>query len=299
MGKRNALLKRNTKAYLVFCAFVFPNLLMLAVFVYRPLLVNFYYSTLDWRLGSTTARVVGLANYREWLTDAGSRTTLLITGIFTVAGVGAVMILGLALAVALNRRIPGVGFARSAIFAPYVLSGVGLGLVWLFIFDPTYGALSGLLKLVGLHGPDWYQNGRWALVMVIIVYVWQHTGYAAIIYLAGLQIVPDELLESAALDGATGFTRFRKVVWPLLSPVTFFILVTVTLNSLKQFDIIKIMTNGGPLESTRTLMFQYYEEAFINFRAGYSATIAIILFVMMLIITLLQLRFVERKVHYA
>lgn len=291
--------RRNAKEYLTFCAFVLPNLLILAAFVYRPLLVNFYYSTLDWRLGAASARIVGLANYVSWFTDPTSLRTLRTTAIFTVATVGGSMILGLALGMALNRRVPGVGFARSAIFAPYVLSGVGIGLVWLFIFDPTYGALSGLLNLIGLTGPEWYLDGRWALVMVIVVYVWQHVGYAAIIYLAGMQAVPHELLEAAALDGAVGFRRFRQVVWPLLSPTTFFLLVTITLNSLRQFDLIKIMTDGGPLGSTRTLMFQVYEEAFVNLRAGYSATVATILFVLLLAITLLQMRFLERKVHYS
>lgn len=284
---------------LIFCALILPNALVIGAFVYRPLVLNIYYSTLDWRLGSTVARVVGLANYVEWATDPASIATLKITAIFAVTTVGGSMVIGLLLALALNTRIKGIGFVRPAVFAPYVLSGVGVGLVWLFIFNPNQGALVGVLQLLGLDSPPWYRSGGWALAMVIIVYVWQHLGYAAIIYLAGLQAIPQSLLDAAAMDGATGVARLREVVLPLLSPTTFFLLITISLNSLRQFDLIKIMTDGGPLNSTTTLMFQVYEEAFVNFRAGYSATVATVLFVILFVVAAINLLVVERKVYYS
>lgn len=283
----------------MFLGLALPNVVLIAVFIYRPLFSNIYFSTLDWTLGSATARVVGLQNYAQFFGDPESWSILRITLVFTVFTVGGTLVLGLLVAVALDRRLPGLTFARSAVFAPYVLSGVGVGLVWLFIFDPTYGALSGLLRYVGVAGPNWYLSPSWALAMVIIVYVWKNVGYAAVVYLAALQAVPRDVLEAASLDGAGGLTRFRSITLPLLSPTTFFLLVTTILSSLQSFDIIQIMTKGGPLFGTRTLMYDVYYEAFVDGRAGFSATVAVILFVILIVLTVFQMRFLERRVHYA
>ncbi|MHB1489130.1 MAG: carbohydrate ABC transporter permease [Cellulomonas sp.] len=290
---------RRTREYLVFLAFAGPNLVLIALFTYRPLLTNMYYSTLDWNLGSRTATPVGFGNYLRWFHDPSSLEVLRVTAVFTVATVGATLLLGLLLATALNRRIRGRTAARAIVFAPYVLSGVGVGLVWLFIFDPTYGALSALLRLWGTAGPDWYLDRSWALVMVIVVYVWKNLGYAAVVYLAALQSVPQDVLDAAALDGAGALRRFTRITVPLLSPTTFFLMVTTMLSSLQSFDLIQVMTKGGPLDGTTTLMYQVYVEAFVNGRAGYSAAVATILFVVLLLATLVQMRFLERKVHYA
>ncbi|WP_181034046.1 carbohydrate ABC transporter permease [Arthrobacter sp. GMC3] len=282
----------------VFLALALPNLLLIAFFTYRPLLVNMYYSTLDWTLGSTDATVVGLGNYLEFFTSGDAGSVLGTTAVFTLATVGGSMILGLAVAVALNQKIPGRTVARSAVFAPYVLSGVGVGMVWLFIFDPVYGVLSWVLRGVGLASPQWINDPNLSLLMVIIVYVWKNLGYCAIVYLAGLQSMPQDVLEAAALDGAGPIRRFFLVVFPLLSPTTFFLLITSLLSSLQAFDIIKIMTPTG--NGTGTLIFEAYLQAFGAYnRAGYSAAISVVLFVLLLVMTGLQLRFVERKVHYA
>jgi sn-glycerol 3-phosphate transport system permease protein len=290
--------RRHIKEYLVFLAFIAPNVILIALFVYRPLFSNMYYSLLNWTLGSTSATVVGLQNYIDFFTQPESWSTLRITAIFVFFGVFGSMAIGLLIAVALNRKLPGSTFARAAVFSPYVLSGVGVGIVWLFIFDPVYGALSPLLRYVGVNGPNWYLSPTWALVMVIIVYVWKNTGYAAVIYLAGLQAVPNEILEAAAVDGAGKFVRFRRIVFPLLSPTTFFLLVTITLSSLQSFDIIQIMTRGGPLFGTRTLVYDIYYEAFVAGRAGYSAAVSVILFLILFVLTVLQMRYLEKRVHY-
>jgi len=282
----------------VFLAFALPNLLLIAFFTYRPLLVNMYYSTLDWTLGSTDATVVGFGNYLEFFTSGDAASVLGATAIFTLATVGGSMVLGLLVAMALNQKIPGRTLARSAVFAPYVLSGVGVGMVWLFIFDPVYGVLAWVLRGVGLASPAWINDPDLALLMIIIVYVWKNLGYCAIVYLAGLQAMPQDVMEAAALDGAGPFRRFCLVSLPLLTPTTFFLLITSLLSSLQAFDIIKIMTPTG--NGTGTLIFEAYLQAFGAYnRAGYSAAISIVLFVLLLIITGLQLRFVERKVHYA
>jgi sn-glycerol 3-phosphate transport system permease protein len=290
--------RRTKRDALVFLALALPNIILIALFTYRPLLANMYYSTLDWTLGAPDAISVGLGNYIEFFTSSDASTVLGITAIFTVVTVGGAMLLGLLVAVALNLKVRGRGFARAAVFAPYVLSGVGVGLVWLFIFDPVYGVLSWVLRGFGASSPQWINDPTLALWMVIIVYVWKNLGYCAVIYLAGMQSIPSDLLEAASLDGSGSFRRFMSITLPLLSPTTFFILITSLLSSLQAFDIIRIMTRTG--NGTNTLIFEAYLQAFSTYnRAGYSAAISVVLFVLLLVVTGLQLRFVERKVHYS
>ena len=267
---------RTRREWLIFILMVFPNVALILAFTYRPLLTNIYYSTLDWTLGSDRATPIGLGNYKEFFTSADSLNVLKTTLIFTLATVGGAILIGLALAMVLNRALVGRGFARATVFAPYVLSGVGIGLVWTFIFDPTTGVLSAILRGLGLPVPQWFLKPNLSLTMVIIVYVWKNLGYCAVIYLAALQAIPRDLLEAAALDGAGKWATFRQVIWPLLSPTSFFLLMTTLLNSLQSFDLIRIMTPLG--NGTTTLMYDAYLQAFGGYnRAGYSAAVSTIL----------------------
>ncbi len=291
--------RRRRSALLWFLLLAGPNVALLLVFVYRPLIQSFYLSTLQWNLGSPVARQIGLGNYVELFTSRGFSQTVTTTVVFTVATVGGAMVLGLGLAVLLNQKLRGRGFARTVAFAPYVLSGFAVGILWLFIFDPRYGLMREVLSWVGATSPQWYTERPWPLVMVIVVYLWKNLGYVALIYLAGLQSVPQDLKDAAALDGASSFRTLRSVILPLLTPTSFFLLVTMMLASLQSFDIIKAMTQGGPLGSTTTLMYSVYQESFVNGRAGYASAVATVLFLVLLAVTAVQMRFVQRKVHYA
>ncbi|MHC6221851.1 carbohydrate ABC transporter permease [Arthrobacter sp. MMS24-S77] len=289
---------RTRRDFFVFLALALPNLILIAVFTYWPLINNIYYSTLDWTLGSASATVVGLDNYVTFFTSEDAGKVLGTTAVFTLITVGGSMFLGLLVSLALNSKVHGTTFARSAVFAPYVLSGVGVGLVWLFIFDPGYGVLAWILRGLGQQSPQWINDPQLSLVMVIIVYVWKNLGYCAVVYLAGLQSLPKDVMEAAALDGANGFRRFLNVSLPLLSPTTFFLLITTMISSLQAFDLIRIMTPLG--NGTSTLIYEAYLQAFGAYnRAGYSASISVVLFAILLVITVVQLRFVERKVHYS
>jgi len=289
---------RKRRDWWTFVLFALPNLALIAMFTYVPLLTNVYYSTLNWTIGSATAVSVGLGNYITFFTSPDGLAVWRTTGIFTVATVGGSIVLGLLVAVVLNQKLRGTTVARAAVFSPYVLSGVGVGLVWLFIFDPQFGVLGYLLRSVGLRSPEWFLDPNLSLAMVIIVYVWKNLGYCAVVYLAGLQSLPAEVMEAASIDGAGSWQRFTRIAMPLLSPSTFFLLITCTLNSLQAFDLLRIMTPLG--NGTNTLIFEAYLQSFGAYqRAGYSAAIAVVLFVVLLIVTLVQLRFVERKVHYA
>jgi sn-glycerol 3-phosphate transport system permease protein len=295
--RRSRFSRRSRREYLVFLAFAGPNLLLILMFTYRPLLSNIYYSTLNWTLGAKVATPVGLGNYREFFTSPDTGQIIATTAIFTVVTVGGSMGLGLLVALALNKRLRGVGFARAAVFSPFVLSGVGVGLVWLFIFDPVVGVLGALLRMVGVASPQWFNDPSLSLVMVIIVYIWKNLGFAAVIYLAGLQSINKDLLEAAAIDGANSRRTFFSIVLPLLSPTTFFLLVTCILNSLQAFDILRIMNPLG--RGTTTLIYEAYLQAFGGSnRAGYSATVSTVLFGLLVLLTVFQLTVIERRVHY-
>ena len=296
-------LRRRTPAWRSWGTFLLlagPNVVLLILFVYKPLVQNVQYSLLHWNLGSDTATFVGLQNYVRWFTDPQTPRVVATTVVFAVVTVGGCMALGLALARLLDRRLRGRTLVRAVVFAPYVLSGVAVGMCWLFVFDPQYGLVSGLLRLAGVSSPNWYNDPGWALAMVCVVYLWKYVGYVAIVYLAALQSVPGDILEAAQIDGASSRRTFWSIVFPLLSPTTFFLAVTVFIesNSGGSFDIIRAMTQGGPLEGTTTMVYEVYREGFVNGSAGYASAIATLLFLALLVVTVTQMVFAERKVHY-
>jgi sn-glycerol 3-phosphate transport system permease protein len=297
-ARKKAHRRRSSKNWSLFLLFAGPNILLILAFIYYPLAMNLYFSTLDWRLGAPRADPVGLANYQRFFTSPSGLEVWRVTGIFTAGAVLGSMILGLLIALVLNKKIPGRTFARTAVFSPYVLSGVGVALVWMFIFDPQRGALMFILDRFGIDSPQWFLDPDANLLMVIVVYVWKNLGYCAVVFLAGLQSIPRDLIESATIDRAGPIRRFFSIVLPLLTPTVFFLLVTNIIFSMTNaFDILRVMTPTG--NGTNTIIFEIYLQSFGQFnRAGYSAAIAVVLFFTLFIITAVQLRFVERKVHY-
>lgn len=296
-ARRNRRVQRS-RNYFMFILFAGPNIALILAFIYYPLLANVYFSTLDWRLGARTASFLGLDNYIEFFTSPSGLEVWRVTIIFTLATVIGSMVLGLLMALVLNRALPGRTAARTAIFSPYVLSGVGVGLVWSFIFDPRIGILSHFLQMFGAKSPEWFLDRNLALVMVIAVYIWKNLGYCAVIYLAGLQSIPQDLMEAAAIDGAGPVRRFFTVTLPLLSPTVFFLSIAMVLSSMQAFDILRIMTPTG--NGTNSIVFEIYLQSFGTYqRAGYAAAISVVLFITLFVITAIQMRFVERRVHYA
>jgi ABC-type sugar transport system permease subunit len=217
---------------------------------------------------------------------------------FAVGAVGGSLILGLLIALLLNQPMKGRDGARAVIFMPTLLSGAAIGIVWVYMFDPRYGLIKTLLSVVSVPSPIWLRDTTWAMPAVIIVYIWKNVGFTTVIYLAGLQAIPRDLYEAAKVDGASTLWRFRFVTLPMLSPITLFLIVTSILNSFQAFDIINVMTRGGPVDATNNLIYYIYSEGFQAFNAGRAAAASMILFVVMLVITLVQLRFSEQKVHY-
>ncbi len=287
------------REHLLFLAFVTPNFFLLGVFSYWPLLYQAYLSLTRWDMISPRKLFVGLDNYRYMFGGSEFYEVMFNTFYFTGAVLVGSIVLGLALALLLNQRLRGRTVARAIIFAPYVLSGAAIGLVWAYIFDPVYGLMRVFLNFFYIVSPNWLGDTTWAMPAVIIVYLWKNVGYSAVIYLAGLQNIPQELYEAAKVDGANSWQSFWHITVPQLSPVTFFISVTTILFSIQAFDIIAVMTGGGPVNATTTLVWYLYEQGFIAFRAGIAAAAGMLLFVLMLLITMFQVFFVQRRVHYS
>jgi ABC-type sugar transport system permease subunit len=289
---------RRRREHLLFAAFALPNLALIAVFAYWPVLGNFYLSLTDWDMIAPQPLFVGLDNYVTLFGDPGFLRVLRLTAIWVVAVVALSIVGGLALAMLFSARVPGRGVVSAVAFSPHILSGAAVAAVWLFLFDPNYGLSRAVFELVGLSAPHWITTPGWALGALVIVAVWKGVGFVAIVYLSALQSMPEEVHEAARLDGATRWQVFRHVTFPLLSPTTFFLLVTQIISAFQSFDLIAMMTSGGPAGATTTLSWFIYEQGFRQFDAGFAAAGSVVMFAVLMTVTGLQMRFVEKKVHY-
>lgn len=282
----------------LFLLFVGPNLVLLLVFTYWPLVYNVYLSLTQWDLISPAKVFVGLENYGFLLTDREFLTAVRNTIAFTLGTVGGTVGLGLLFALLLDLPLRGRSVARSVVFAPYVLGGAAVAVFWVNMLNPRFGIVGQVASWLGTTSPDWLNHPQLAMVAVILVSVWKSVGFTTIVFLAGLQRIPQELYEAAALDGAGPLARFRHVTLPQLGPVTLFLLVVSTINSFQAFDIIKVLTDGGPVDATTTLLFYIWEQGFVAFNAGRAAAAAVLLFLLLVLVSLAQVRLGERRVSY-
>ena len=241
----------------------------------------------------------GLSNYRALVHDPefrdSVRRTIVYTALFVPLSVGG----ALAVALLLNSEIRFNRFYRTAVFVPVATSTVATGILFNWLLDPTYGIANYLLGKVGLGPYGFFQDPDQALYAIVAMTVWGWLGFDVIIYLAALQGIPADVLEAAALDGASRWGTFRHVVLPLLSPATLFLLVWSTINALQVFDEIYVTTRGGPLQATTVLVYELYNQAFALFHAGYAAAIALVLFLITLVFSVIQLWVGNRRVHYS
>ena len=294
-----SIASRERREQILFLLLIGPNLLLFAIFTYWPLLYNAYLSMVRWNFIRPRKVFVWFDNYVDLLTSSQFWTIVANTFTFTFWSVGLTLTIGLGLALLLNQPLRYRDSARAVLFSPTVMSGSVVAVVWSYIFDPRYGLIHELLRWVGLTSPDWLGSPAWAMPAVIIVYVWKNLGYAVVIYLAGLQGIPRELYDAARVDGAGAWSRFRHVTLPGLSPVAFFLSVTSTLATFQSFDIIKVLTDGGPVDATTTLIYYLYELGFVSYDAGEAGVVALVLFSIMLLLTLFQLRYIERRITYS
>jgi len=293
------LSKRKRKEYLTFLAFISPNFILFAVFTFWPLVYSFYLSFVKWNMISPTKKFVGLENYVRMINDpvfwqASKNTLYLALGTVFIK-----LAIALALALLLNQKLAARSLYRAVIFSPTFTTSVAIAMVWTWIFDPFYGLMRVPLNFIGLASPNWLGDVHWSLPSIMIVTIWYGLGYDMVIFLAGLQAIPQDLYEAARVDGASGWKLFRHITFPLLSPTTFFLVVTSIISAFKTFDIVAVMTQGGPLNSSNVYIYYLYQNAFKWFKIGYASAQAIVFFLVILAITLAQVQLSKRWVHYS
>lgn len=265
-----------------------PTGALLAVFFFYPLVFAAYTSLFRWDL-LTEPEFVGLSNYRVLLASGELGHAFLTTLSFSAVVVVGSMSLGLGLALALNRPGKFPAFVRGAIFSAYVVSWVSVALLWLWVLDPSAGVATNAVRAVGGPSIDWLGNPDYALYTLALVTIWKIAGYSMVLFTAGLQDVPRSLIEAAALDGASSLQRFKNVTWPLLRPTTAFVATTSLILSFQVFDVVRVMTQGGPVRSTTVFVYAIYEQVFMNLRVGRASAEVVVFFVLLLGLTLLQL----------
>ncbi len=286
-----SLQARNT---LVGWSFILPNFIGFFIFILIPVSFSLVLSLMKWD-GFTAMQFVGLKNFLTIFKDKYFLQAMGRTLHYTALVVLFTTFLSLGLAVLMNKKLRGAGVFRSSIFFPYIASIVAIGAVWRMLFMKDFGPINEMLRFLGMQNPPgWLASSQWALPAVIIVSIWKYMGYYMVVYLAALQDIPVELREASAIDGATGFAHFWRITLPLLGPATFFVVMMLTIGSFKALDLIYVMTEGGPGQAT-TLMANYvYTKGFINESYGVASAAAMVLFVMVTLITLLQFR-VEKR----
>jgi raffinose/stachyose/melibiose transport system permease protein len=273
-----------------------PGIGLVVAFIYVTFGAGAWYAFTDWNGVSAAAKWVGLANFREIFSDPVARGALWHTLELTAAFVGVVNVIGLVLALALHRTVRSRNLLRALFFAPVVLSPLAVSYIWQFIFAYN-GPLNHFLGAIGLHSwqKDWVGDPQWALWTIFVVMVWQFAGLAMTLYLAGLQGIPEELDEAAAVDGASTWFRLRRVTLPLLAPALTISITLMTISGLRVFDQVEGLTTGGPANATETLATQVYEQGFVNGRFGYGAAFGVLLTLLVALVALIQVTALRRR----
>lgn len=275
---------------LTFFGFVIINITLICAFTFYPLWQGIQLSFYQWDFISAFKLWVGIKNYVKLWEDPTFWQILRNTFVFTFSTVSLTVILALGLALTLSLPLRGRELARGIIFLPTLLSGAAIALVFNYILDDRYGLIQQVLWRFGGQSPSFYTDPFWAMVGVIITMVWKNAGYAAVILIAGLQSIDHTLYEAAAIDGAGQRARLWYITLPSLAPMLLFTVVTGILGTFQSFDIIRVMTNGGPVNATNVLVYHLYERGFVNFEAGPAGAITVIIFVIMMALTILQLQ---------
>lgn len=279
--------------------FLLPTLIILVVFLYYPVIQTFRLSFYRVAFLGLRTKFSGIENYLNLLHDSGYHHTIYVT--VMVAAAVVIIGLGLSLFVALiaNQKIHGAQIYRFLLIWPFALSPAVAGVVFLFMFSPGFGAVNYLTSLLVGHELNWLGNPKLAVILVIMASVWKNLGYNIVFYLAALQNVNTEVLEAASIDGANTWQRFWRVTFALLSPMTFFLLITnITYSFFDIFGMIDILTKGGPLDATNVMIYNLYRDAFEYYKTGLASAQSVILFLLVVGLTLLQFRTSGRQVHY-
>ena len=290
--------QRDLRALGAALVYLAPSLVLFAVFVFIPLGRTVYLSMFSTNPVGNPRNFIGLDWYGDLLTTAQFHRSLLTTFSFVLYTVPPGLALALALAVLANCQLRGIGIFRTFFSSTIAVSLAVAATIWGLLMNPQLGLLNYLLGLIGVRGPNWLLDPGSALISVAVVTIWSTLGFNIIVLLAGLQGIPDEIYEAARIDGAVGFSIFRYVTLPLLSPSLFFLTVVNIIQVFQAFTQIHVLTRGGPVDATTALVYSIYLDAFVNFQFGYASAQALVLFAIILALTLFQFTVLERRVHY-
>ncbi len=278
-------------------AFLAVPLVIYFLWVIGPMFYTFYLSLTKWD-GLTSPEFIGLRNYIRLFRDEVFFISLRNNAIWIASFITLPVVVGLALAMVLNRDVPGSKVLKASFYSPMVLSLVVCGLVWSWLYNPAYGLINNFLGLFGVEPKGWLSDPDLVLGSIIVVAIWRQVGYVMILYLAGLQSVDSFLVEASKIDGCNGWQTFRHVIMPQLQPITVVVVVISIIDSLRAFDLVSVMTRGGPFNRSSVLANFMYIESFNNYKMGYGAAIAVILFLISLVFILFYLSRISQEENF-
>lgn len=292
MGKS---MKENATAWL----FLLPSLIFLIMFTLYPMIKTLFTSFFQSDLSTADPVYIGADNFKMMWEDEVFRKALINNIWFAVGTVPTSVLIGMGLAMLVNRAMKGSSLARTFFFYPVVIPMVTAAFIWLFFYTPEYGMVNSLFKMFGAGEMNLLGNSSTALIAIMVMVIWKEAGFFMIFYLAALQNIPKELLEASYMDGASKWVQFRKIIFPLLMPTTLFSFIIATTNAFKTVDQLVVMTQGGPNNSSNLLLYYIYESTFRFMDYGKASTATVVVLVLMLMVAAIQFFGADRKIHYS
>jgi len=290
--------KQRITSFIKGMAFLLPSIILFSVFLFYPMFRTIYLSFFLTKANGDPTVFVGLENYINMFSSPIFLKSMKSTFLFVLYTVPASVIVSLFLAIIANEKLKGIGFFRTVYSSTMGVSVAAASVFWLYLFNPSMGLLNQILGTFGIEAIGWLTDPKWALISVSITTIWMNVGFTFLILLGGLQSIDSSLYESADIEGAGYFYKLRKITIPMLSPTMFFVITVTIINAFQSFGQIDILTQGGPINETNLIVYSLYREAFVNYKFGSASAQAIVLFILILLMTALQFKLGERKVHY-
>lgn len=294
------VLLRSVRANWTAWALILPAVLLMMLMLVGPTLAVLGLAFTDYQLGAQSLSWVGLDNFQELAEERNFWKSLSNTLLYAAIVVPGSVALGLGVALLIESGTGLRAFYRAVFFVPTMATLIAMAIAWEFMLHPGFGLVNLALKSIGIAGPNWLRTEGLALYVIACIGIWQQFGFNMVLFLAGLVSIPKNLYEAAALDGASGpWERFRLVTWPMLGPVTLFVVVISAIRAFQVFDTVAVLTKGGPNKSTEVLLYSMYAEGFEFFRSGYASAITVVFLLLVLLVTVIKTRVMEKHVHYA
>lgn len=278
--------------------FLLPSIILFSVFVFYPMFKTIYLSFFLTDAKGATTVFVGIENYVKMFTDLNFLKSIKNTFLFVLYTVPLTIIISLFLAIIANEKLKGIGFFRTIYSYTMGVSVAAASVMWLFLFHPSMGVLNAIIEVFGAESIGWLTDPKWALIAISATTIWMNTGFTFLILLGGLQSIDTSLYESADIEGGSYFYKLRRITIPMLSPALFFVITVSIINAFQTFGQIDILTQGGPANETNLIVYSIYREAFVNYQFGFASAKAVVLFILILLVTALQFKLGERRVHY-